>query len=67
MGKPCRDKTGSYPTGAAARKALDQIRARALREEWGKPMRVYPCPTCRKFHLTTEDYQNNEKAKGYWE
>lgn len=67
MGKKCPDKTGSFPTGAAARAALDRIRARAPRAEWGKPLRVYPCPTCKRFHLTTEDYEDNERTKGYWE
>lgn len=67
MGKQCADKTGSYRTGAAARKALERMRERSPRAEWGKPLREYPCPRCGRFHLTTEDYEDNERTKGYWE
>ena len=68
MGLQCDEKTGSFPTGAAARRALARIRRRGERaEEHGKPLRVYPCPRCGRFHLTTEDYEANSRTKGYWE
>lgn len=65
MGLPCSEKT-RYPTGAAARRALAVLRGRRQRSETGKPLREYPCPHCAGHHLTSEDYQDNNKAKRYW-
>lgn len=63
----CGRKTGSYATGAVARTALDNLRRRGQHLDHGKPLRVYPCPHCNKFHLTTEDYENNSRSKRVWD
>lgn len=49
----------SYPTGAQARRALDQIRRRSSRRQdedgasKGKPQRAYRCERCGRYHLTS--------------
>jgi hypothetical protein len=68
MGKTCEEKTGTFATGALARKALRNLRRRGQKtEEHGKPLRVYPCPECHRFHLTTEDYEDNSRARRVWD
>lgn len=42
-----------YNTSAKARAALDGIRRRGSRDE-KKPVRVYPCPHCHGWHLTSD-------------
>lgn len=49
---PCHDKT-KFSTGAAARKALADIRRRPYENRETKPVAWYPCPHCGKFHLTS--------------
>lgn len=49
-------KTGSYATGAIARRELDKIRRRRPRRGEVIPTRVYPCQRCGRFHLTSQDY-----------
>lgn len=49
----CADKTGRYKTGAAARKALADIRRRPFDKRESKPVAVYPCTRCGYFHLTS--------------
>jgi hypothetical protein len=66
MTLPCGEKT-RYASGAAARRALDVMRTRRAHNDNGKPLRSYPCPHCNGYHLTSQDYQDNEKSKGLWE
>lgn len=56
MGK-CDDKTGSYATGAIARRELEKIRTRRTRRTEEIPKRAYHCEDCGRFHLTSQDWK----------
>lgn len=60
--KTCGGKE-RFPTGAVARRALNAIRKRGENLGTGKPHRVYPCPTCHGFHLTSSLSTDPPKSK----
>lgn len=50
----CHDKE-RFGSGAAARRSLRVVRRIGEhREGQGKPMRAYPCPDCKGWHLTSD-------------